>query len=49
MGMYDINHSFPLYGFGAQINGVLGDQVSHCFAVNGNIYKPECQDLENCL
>lgn len=37
---YDTHKSFPTYGFG----GIVPDSktVSHCFALNGNIYQPEC-------
>ena len=50
MKIYDSNHSFPLYGFGAQIHGASDDApVSQCFAVNGNIYSPECQGIDNCV
>jgi hypothetical protein len=36
---YDADGMFPVYGFG----GLLPDasKVSHCFALNGNIFNPE--------
>lgn len=34
---------FPVYGFGAKIKGASGP--SHCFALNGNIFKPECNQV----
>lgn len=39
---------FPVYGFGGKVPGGKG-QVSHCFALNGNIYKPECNKTEGIL
>ncbi|KAF9577353.1 hypothetical protein BGW38_007481, partial [Lunasporangiospora selenospora] len=34
---YDTDKKFPVYGFGAKVNGT----VSHCFALNGNPQFPE--------
>jgi len=40
---------FPTYGFG----GVLPDSpdivASHCFALNGNIFNPECNQMKGVL
>ena len=36
---YDDDKNFPVYGFGGKIPGCK--QVSHCFALNGNIFDPE--------
>lgn len=36
---YDHDQQFPTYGFGGKYPGA--NKVSHCFALNGNIYKPE--------
>jgi hypothetical protein len=39
---------FPTYGFGGLVPG--GPQkVSHCFALNGNIFKPECNGVDGVL
>lgn len=39
---------FPVYGFGGKVPGGR-DQVSHCFALNGNIFQPECSRTEGVL
>ena len=33
---YDHDKQFPVYGFGAMMPGL--NAVSHCFALNGNIF-----------
>ena len=36
----------PLYGFGAQIESShFQNYTSHCFAMNGNFFRPEAHDL----
>lgn len=44
---YDSDKMFPVYGFG----GILPDsrQVSHCFALNGDIYNPECNGIKGVM
>jgi len=42
---YDADQLFPVYGFGARIDNT----VSHCFAVNGNIFSPECNGVDGVL
>lgn len=42
---YDHDQMFPVYGFGGRIAGKL----SHCFALNGNIFQPECSKTEGVL
>jgi len=37
---YDSDKMFPVFGFGGKIPMLL-DKVSHCFALNGNIFNPE--------
>jgi hypothetical protein len=32
---------FPVYGFGGKIGNHPEGKPSHCFALNGDIYKPE--------
>jgi len=41
---YDSDQLFPCYGFGGKIPG--GKNPSHCFALNGDIYDPECQGID---
>lgn len=38
---------FPVYGFGGKVPGK--DAVSHCFALNGNIFSPECSRVDGVL
>ena len=43
---YDADKEIPTYGFGAKI----GDNtISHCFALNGNIFEPECNGIDGVL
>ena len=42
---YDSDNQIPAFGFGAQING----QVEHCFALNGDIFHPECNGIEGVI
>jgi len=44
---YDSDQLFPTYGFGGKIPG--GQKPSHCFALNGDIYDPECQGIDSVL
>jgi hypothetical protein len=37
---YDQDKSFPVYGFGGKVPECK--EVSHCFALNGNIFNPDC-------
>jgi len=51
---YDDDKNFPLLGFGAKLNTGMeaskGDEAdSHCFALNGNIFDPECNGIEGVL
>ena len=41
------NKKFPAFGFG----GILPDstQASHCFALNGDIFNPECDGINGVL
>lgn len=42
---YDSDKEIPAYGFG----GIVTQQIprpSHCFALNGNIFAPECNGIE---
>ena len=38
---------FPLYGFGGKLPGL--NSVSHCFALNGDIFNPEVSTVEGIL
>ncbi len=42
---YDTDGSYPVWGFGGQING----RVDHCFALNGNPASPEVKGVEGIL
>lgn len=51
---YDHDKKFPLLGFGANLETGMqssegDDAVSHCFALNGNIFDPECPGLDGVL
>jgi hypothetical protein len=41
---YDDDNMFPVYGFGAMLPD--DNKVSHCFALNGNIFAPECNGID---
>ena len=45
---YDSDKAIPTYGFGAQVMKNSG-RVSHCFALNGDIFKPECNGIYGVL
>ena len=42
---YDHDKQIPTLGFGAQING----KVEHCFAMNGDIFNPECDGIDGVV
>ena len=46
---YDSNQMFQTYGFGVRLNDTVTNAVSHCFALNGEIYNPECNQLQGLL
>lgn len=52
---YDTDQMYPAYGFGAKLYPTNSDQikgrgqVSHCFALNGNIYDPEVEGIEGVI
>lgn len=37
---YDSDQQFPCFGFGGKVPGSPDPTASHCFALNGDIYKP---------
>ena len=41
---YDNDKKIPAYGFGAVIPPING-RASHCFAMNGDIFNPECNGI----
>lgn len=45
---YDSDKRIPVFGFGAKMPPNF-DVVSHCFALNDNIFEPEVQGIENVL
>lgn len=44
---YDTDKLYPVYGFGGRLLETM--KVSHCFALNGNIFRPECQGVQGIL
>ena len=44
---YDADKMFPVYGFGGKLSGT--GRVSHCFALNGNIYDPEVNGVKGVM
>ena len=48
---YDEDKQFPCFGFGAKLKngGIPSTKASHCFAMNGNIFDPECDGLDGVL
>ena len=45
---YDSDKEIPAYGFGACIPP-SHNRGSHCFALNGDIFKPECNGLNGVI
>jgi hypothetical protein len=46
---YDTDQMYPVYGFGGKLPGAPDNAASHCFALNGDIFKPECNTLQGVL
>ena len=46
---YDSDRMFPTYGFGGKPPGGGIDRVSHCFALNGDIFDPECNGVKGVM
>jgi len=42
---YDTDQMYPVYGFGGRLANSPSGQASHCFALNGDIFGPECNQL----
>ena len=41
---YDSDKEIPSYGFGAVVAGI--NRPAHCFALNGDIFAPECNGID---
>lgn len=46
---FDSDKLVPLFGFGGVIWGTGFDVTSHCFAMNGNMFWPECVGIEGMV
>lgn len=44
---YDSDKEIPVYGFGGCVPPT--NRASHCFALNGDIFEPECNGIEGVL
>lgn len=44
---YDTDKLYPVYGFGGKLAET--NAASHCFALNGNIFRPECHGVQGVL
>jgi hypothetical protein len=45
---YDADKQIPAFGFGAEIPP-MRKVANHCFALNGDIFNPECDGIEGVL
>lgn len=45
---YDSDKMFPTFGFGGKVPD-CNQQVSHCFALNGDIFRPEMNGVMGVL
>jgi len=45
---YDADKAIPLYGFGGVVPP-MKEKVSHCFALNGDIFNPECNGITGII
>ena len=46
---YDDDKMFPVYGFGGKPPMSPENEVSHCFALNGNIFSPEVNGVKGVM
>lgn len=46
---YDDDKMFPVYGFGGIVPGSPENTVSHCFALNGDIFAPETNGVKGVM
>lgn len=51
MEEYSADQSFPVYGFGAQLDekSKQKDENSYCFALNGDIFNPNVTRVKGIL
>ena len=47
LNYYDSDKEIPTYGFGAKVPPI--NVTSHCFALNGNIFNPECFEIDGVI
>ena len=45
---YDTNKLIPTFGFGG-IVPPMTERASHCFAINGDIFDPECNGIDGVI
>jgi hypothetical protein len=45
---YDTDGFIPFFGYGAKLPP-FKNSVSHCFAVNGNIFKPDVKGINSMI
>ena len=48
MQYYDSDKKIPVFGFGAKVPPNT-HRASHCFALNGDIFDPECDGIEGVV
>lgn len=46
---YDHDQMYPVYGFGGLIHNTPHAGASHCFALNGDIFRPEVKGVSGIL
>lgn len=46
---YDYDQMYPVYGFGGRVNETPHGGASHCFALNGDIFRPEVKGVHGIL
>ena len=46
---YDYDQMYPLYGFGGRIKTTPCEAASHCFALNGDIFRPEVKGIDGIM
>lgn len=46
---YDTDKQIPVLGYGARIKDFCDNSVSHCFAINGNIFDPEVDGIDGVV
>ena len=49
MEPYDYDRSFPVFGFGGIPRHLGLNEVSHCFAINGNAHDPNINGVSNIV